>query len=125
LTCCGALQSDDIAAKVGDVEAEGHGRVVIDVAQLGLARPAVHEDGLVVTEQIPDRHRVGLAGRGHGGEPGHDVRAQAALDAQAPVVFEPGRETHGCPFLNELHGISAMTQGCLGVVGGVAHADQS
>ena len=51
------------AAEVGDVETERHGRVVVDVAQLGLGALAVDEDGLVVTEQVPHGPRVGLAGR--------------------------------------------------------------
>ena len=79
----GALDADDVAPDVGDVEAEGDVRVTSEVAQLALAGLAVEQDVAVVANEEPHGHGVGPPVRAHRREPGHQVGVQAAVDALA------------------------------------------
>ncbi len=81
----GALDADDVAADVGDVEPESDVRVGGDVAELGLARPAVDQHAVVVAIQEPHGNGVRPACRIHGREPGHQVGLQPSLHARASI----------------------------------------
>jgi len=95
VVACHALQPDDVAADVGDVQAEAHLRVGGDVGQLRLVGPAVDEDGAVLAGQEPDRDADRLAVRADGGQPDHEVAAQTAQDALAVGLGEVVQEFHG------------------------------
>jgi hypothetical protein len=49
----GPVDADDVPADIGDVESQGHPRVVADAALLDLRCLAVNEDGLVVAARLP------------------------------------------------------------------------
>ena len=92
----GPLDADDVPADVGHVEAQGHLRVVADVAQLNLRRLAVDEDRLIVAQQEPHRHAVGPPVRAHGRQPRHQVAAQPPLDMRAAVIGQVCCQVHAC-----------------------------
>ena len=57
---CGCtFEADDVAAEVGDVEAERDAWVLGDVAQLRLAGLAVDQDRVVVLDEEPDGTECG------------------------------------------------------------------